>query len=107
VSVITRPFSLKNAGRTKHDSAVTSYHFVIISNNVSNVRREDKLSIDYKGRTVEKQKVARNKLKFSSIHRGGKFFHKLKDQLIMSLPFPLFHYITLLHYYITHITLYY
>jgi hypothetical protein len=63
---------------TKHDSAVTSYHLVIISNNISSVRREGKLSIDYKGRTAEKRKVARNKLKFSWIHKGGKFFTNLK-----------------------------
>jgi hypothetical protein len=73
----------------------------VITNNVSSVRRKDELSIDYKGRTAEKREVARNKLKFSSIHRGGKFFHKFKDQLIMSRPFSYFslHYITtLLHY---------
>jgi hypothetical protein len=54
--------------------------------------------IDYKRRTTEKQKDARNKLKISSIYGGGKFFHKLKDQLIMSRPFSLFYYITSLHY---------
>jgi hypothetical protein len=52
---------------------------------------------------VEKRKVARNKLKFSSIHRGGKFFHKLKDQLIMSQPFSPFS----LHYITTLLTLHY
>jgi hypothetical protein len=100
MSVITQPFSLNNAGRNKHDSAVTSYHLVIISKNTSNVKREVKLPIDYKGRTTDKRKAARNKMKFSSIYGGGKFFQKLKDQLIMSQPFPLFslHYITtLLH----------
>jgi hypothetical protein len=96
-----------NAGRTKYDSAVTSHYLVIISKNASSARREDKLSIDYKKRTTEKRKDARNKLKFSSIYRGGKFFHKLKDQLIMSRPFSLFRYITLLHHYTTHTILYY
>ena len=50
---------------------------------------------------TEKRKDAQNKLNFSSIYRGGKFFHKLKDQLIMSRPFFPFslHYITTsLHY---------
>jgi hypothetical protein len=100
MSVITRPFSLKTPRLTKHGAAVTSYCLVIISNNVSNVGREGKLSINYKRRTTEKQKVAQSKLKFSWIYRGGKFFHKLKDQLIMSRPFLPFslHYITLLHY---------
>jgi hypothetical protein len=63
---------------TKHDSTVTSYRLVIISKNVSSVRREGKLSIDYKGRTAKKRKVAQNKLKFSWIYRGVKFFTNLK-----------------------------
>jgi hypothetical protein len=63
---------------TKHDSTVTSYRLVIISKNASSVRHEGKLSIDYKGRTAEKRKVAQNKLKFSWIYRGGKFFTNLK-----------------------------
>jgi hypothetical protein len=99
--VITRPFYLKTPRLTKHGAEVTSYCLVITSNNVSNIRREGKLSIDYKGRTAEKQKDAQNKLIFSWIYRGGKFFHKLKDQVIMSRPFFPFslHYITTsLHY---------
>jgi hypothetical protein len=88
-----------NAGRTKYDSAVTSHYSVIISKNASSARREDKLSIDYKRRTTEKRKDARNKLEFSSIYRGGKLFYKLKDQLIMSRSF--FPFFATLHYYIT------
>jgi hypothetical protein len=88
-----------NAGRTKYDSAVTSHYLVIISKNVSSARREDKLSFDYKRRMTQKRKDAQNKLEFSSIYRGGKFFHKLKDQLIMSRPF--FPFFAALHYYIT------
>jgi hypothetical protein len=88
---------------TKHGATVTSYCLVIISKNASSARREDKLSIDYKRRTTEKQKDARNKLKFSSIYGGGKFFHKLKDQLTMSRPFFPF----LLHYITTLLTLHY
>jgi hypothetical protein len=42
----------------KHGATVTSYCLVIISNNVNNIGREGKLSINYKRRTVEKQKVA-------------------------------------------------
>jgi hypothetical protein len=49
---------------------------------------------------MEKRKATRNKLEFSSIYGGGKFFHKLKDQLIMSQPFPFSVFTTLLtlHY---------
>jgi hypothetical protein len=74
--------------------------------NASSARREDKVSIGYKRKTTEKRKDARNKRKFSSIYRGGKFFHKLKDQLIMSRPF--YPFLTTLHYYIaTLLTLHY
>jgi hypothetical protein len=50
---------------------------------------------------MEKRKDAQNKLKFSSIYKGGKFFHKLEVQLIMSrpsFPFSLHYTITSLHY---------
>jgi hypothetical protein len=60
-----------NAHRTKYESAVTSHYSIIISKNANNARREGKLSIDYKRRTTEKRKDAQNKLKFSSIYRGG------------------------------------
>jgi hypothetical protein len=50
---------------------------------------------------MEKRKDAQNKLKFSSIYKGGKFFHKLEDELIMSqpsFPFSLHYTTTSLHY---------
>jgi hypothetical protein len=99
---ITQPFFLYvNAGRTKYDSAITSRYSGVISKNNDSARHEDKLSIDYKRRMMEKQKDAQKKLKLSSIYKGGKFFHELEDQLIMSRPsFPfLLHYTTTsLHY---------
>jgi hypothetical protein len=67
-----------NADRTKYDSAVTSHYSVIISKNASSARREDKLSIDYKRRKMEKRKDTQNKLKFSSIIEEGSSSTNLK-----------------------------
>jgi hypothetical protein len=88
----------------KCDTAIASRYSSITSENNGYIKHKYNRSTDYK-RNGGSKKCTQNELKFSSLYKEGKYFHKPKNQLIMSWSSShcLIHYTTTLHF----TTLYY
>jgi hypothetical protein len=66
----------------KCDSTITSRYSSIISKNNGYIMHKcNRSTTKERGKS---KKCTQNELKFSSLYKEGKYYHKLKNQLIMS-----------------------